>query len=367
MEERRRKRGAMVGSGFGLIFLGVLVTEIWSRPIPVWLKATVYLALLLYAGIYIWLMYAGISMSHRRRAWFVATEFVLGILPAVLLESPNALTYLTFAVAAGVMLLPLRISRLLALGAIALQILTMWAVNGSVNWGLVWVLIGVSWGLSAFFALIYTVNALRAARTEIQDLAVAEERERLARDLHDILGHSLTTITVKAGLARRQLESGDAGAASREVRDVEDLGRQALADVRATVSNYRTASLPSEIAGARISLQAAEITADLPRAVDNVDPKLQEVFGYVVREAVTNVIRHSHASRCEIRLGDRWVEINDNGSAGNGSSNNSATDGNGLTGLRERLEIVGGELAAGRADGGGFRVRATVPDEGSGS
>ena len=113
---------------------------------------------------------------------------------------------------------------------------------------------------------------LRAARDEIATLAVAEERARLARDLHDVLGHSLTTITVKAGLARRILESsGDAPAgAVAELRDVEHLSRTALAEVRSTVSGYRKASLAAELVGARAALAAAEIEADLPHAVDNV-------------------------------------------------------------------------------------------------
>lgn len=363
--EYNRKRGSIIGALFGLFFLYMLVEDTWKAPFLPLTKTLIYVDAVVYALFYGWVMWTGIRLAHHLRIWSVVALFVLGIMPALLTGNPNNLTYLTYAVAATVMLLPLRISRLIGLGAVLAQIFSMWAINGTVNWGLVWVMIGVTLGLSGFFALIYTVNALRAARTEIQELAVAEERERLARDLHDILGHSLTTITVKAGLARRQLESGATEAASKEVHDVEDLGRRALADVRATVSNYRAASLPAELAGARMSLQAAEITPDLPRAVDNVDPKLQEVFGYVVREAVTNVIRHSNASRCEIELGDRWVEVNDNGN-GKESGNGVAKDGNGLTGLRERLQLVGGELTAERLAAGGFRVRATVP-EGGGS
>ena len=115
----------------------------------------------------------------------------------------------------------------------------------------------------------------------------------MARDLHDVLGHSLTTITVKAGLARRLLEAGEQGRAADEVADVERLGRQALSDVRATVAANRVASLPRELAGAAEALRAAGIAADLPHAVDDVPADRQEVFAYVVREGVTNTIRHS--------------------------------------------------------------------------
>jgi two-component system sensor histidine kinase DesK len=200
---------------------------------------------------------------------------------------------------------------------------------------------------------------LRAARDEIATLAVAEERARLARDLHDVLGHSLTTITVKAGLARRLLESsGEVAPAVVELRDVEQLSRTALAEVRSTVSGYRKASLPAELAGARAALAAAEIEADLPHAVDNVPAGLQEPFAYVLREGVTNVIRHSGASRCEVRFGESWIEIRDDGhpsGAGHGPA------GHGLAGLAERLAQVGGSLDTGPAPDGGFRVLATVP------
>jgi len=201
---------------------------------------------------------------------------------------------------------------------------------------------------------------LRAARDRIATLAIEEERARMARDLHDVLGHSLTTITVKAGLARRVLESsGDRDRAVGEIADVEHLSRQALVEVRATVSGYRTASLTNELVGAREALRAAEITADLPHAVDNVAVEFQEPFAYVLREGVTNVIRHSGATRCEIRLGESWIEIHDNGSRG--STVDNGQRGHGLIGLAERLAPLGGSVHAGPAEDGGFRLRATVP------
>jgi len=129
--------------------------------------------------------------------------------------------------------------------------------------------------LAMFFMgnLVRAVRRLERANEEIATLAVANERERLARDLHDLLGHSLTTITVKAGLARRVLESaGDIPRAVEEIREVESLTRSALSDVRATVSANREVSLSAELVGARAALRAAEIDADLPHAVDNVRP-----------------------------------------------------------------------------------------------
>jgi two-component system sensor histidine kinase DesK len=206
------------------------------------------------------------------------------------------------------------------------------------------------------FRLIRANSELREAREELARLAVTAERERMARDLHDVLGHSLTTITVKAGLARRLLESGDAGRAGEEVTDVEQLGRQALAEVRSTVSANRVASLGRELAGAREALRAAGIEADLPAAVDDVPPDRQQAFAHVVREGVTNTIRHSGAGRCAVRLTPMSVEVVDDGVG----SPPGTPAGHGISGLTERLAAVGGRVEAGPAPTGGYRLLAEV-------
>ncbi|TVT52337.1 sensor histidine kinase [Amycolatopsis rhizosphaerae] len=219
--------------------------------------------------------------------------------------------------------------------------------------------IGVSSALFSIGRLITTVRSLRAANQEIATLAVTAERERLARDLHDILGHSLTTITVKAGLARRVLETGnDPERAVTEIGEVEGLARSALSDVRATVSDYREVSLSAELVGAKAALRAADIEAELPQAVDNVRPELQQTFGYVLREAVTNVLRHAQARQVKVRFGRTWLEIEDDGVGGVGAAPDAS--GNGLRGLAERLAAVGGTLHARQRADGGFLVRAEV-------
>ncbi|MDT7803434.1 MAG: two-component system, NarL family, sensor histidine kinase DesK [Actinomycetota bacterium] len=212
--------------------------------------------------------------------------------------------------------------------------------------------------LAMFFManLIRAIRRLEQANKEIATLAVTNERQRVARDLHDLLGHSLTTITVKAGLARRVLESaGDIPRAVEEIREVESLTRSALSDVRATVSEYREVSLSAELVGARAALRAAEIDADLPHAVDNVRPEFQNVFGYVLRETVTNVLRHSGAKQVKVHLGKNWVEIEDDGTAA------EVVPGNGLRGLTERLAAAGGTLRTSVRSGGGLVVRAEIP------
>ncbi len=229
-----------------------------------------------------------------------------------------------------------------------------WLVGDGLTGGDLFGMAAISVAMRGQFWLVRANSQLRDAREELARLAVAAERERMARDLHDVLGHSLTTITVKAGLARRLLESGDAGRAAEEVVDMERLGRQALAEVRSTVSANRVASLGRELAGAREALRAAGIAAELPGAVDDVPADRQQAFAHVVREGVTNTIRHSGASRCTVRLTPMSVEVVDDGVG----SPAGAPAGHGISGLGERLAAVGGRVVAGPMPDGGFRLLA---------
>jgi two-component system sensor histidine kinase DesK len=198
---------------------------------------------------------------------------------------------------------------------------------------------------------------LAATQEELAQLAVQNERARIAAELHDILGHSLTVVTVKAELAQRLLDV-DLERARKELADLEGLARDALADVRATALGVRGISLPGEIAAAREALAAANVEADLPGAADEVPTRVRELFAWTIREAVTNIVRHAHARRAEVRLAPGSVEIVDDGV---GESVPSA-DGQGLEGLRRRAEEMGGTLTVGaREDRPGFRVRVEVP------
>lgn len=198
-------------------------------------------------------------------------------------------------------------------------------------------------------------QALADARAELARLTAENERTRIARDLHDLLGHSLTTITVKAGLAT-QLGQADVPRALREVAEVESLARRALGDVRAAVANYRQVTLASELAAGREMLRAAGISAELPHAVDTVDPAHQELFGWVVREGLTNVVRHAQASSCTVQLDASSVAIVDDGIGANGE-----VGGSGLAGLRERVAAAGGTVESGPVHPGGWRLQVTVP------
>jgi two-component system, NarL family, sensor histidine kinase DesK len=197
-------------------------------------------------------------------------------------------------------------------------------------------------------------RALTEARTEVARLSAENERFRIARDLHDLLGHSLTTITVKAGLAR-QIGPLDPARALQEIAEVETLARRSLSDVRAAVTNYREVTLSGELATGRELLRAAGIAAELPSAVDIVDPAWHELFGWAVREGLTNVVRHARASSCAVRLSPSSVEIDDDGIGG------QARPGNGLDGLRERVAAAGGIVDAGPRQPRGWRLCVSVP------
>jgi two-component system sensor histidine kinase DesK len=212
----------------------------------------------------------------------------------------------------------------------------------------------VALAMYGFFGIIRSNLALAAARAEVARLAAENERTRIARDLHDLLGHSLTTITVKAGLARRLAERGDTERAAAEITAVEELGRRTLGQVRAAVAGYRDVTLAGELASAREVLRSAGIEAELPGAIDMVDADAAELLGWVVREGITNVVRHSRAARCTVTVGPRWIEITDDGRGG------IAGSGNGLAGLHERLAAAGGSVTA-TAGMRGFRLRAELP------
>jgi two-component system sensor histidine kinase DesK len=212
----------------------------------------------------------------------------------------------------------------------------------------------VSLAMYGFFKIVASNVELDAARSEVARLAAENERSRIASDLHDLLGHSLTTITVKAGLARRLAERGEGARAVAEISAVEELTRRTLGEVRSAVSGYRDVTLSGELASAREVLRAAGIALTMPGSVDIVEADAAPVFGWVVREGVTNVVRHSRAQQCTILLGERWIEVVDDGRGGISGA------GNGLTGLRERLAAVGGTVEAG-GSGRGWRVRAELP------
>jgi len=234
-------------------------------------------------------------------------------------------------------------------------LLPMWIWGEPANFSTAGAIAIIALAMFGFFAVLRSHAELTAARTEVARLATENERARIARDLHDLLGHSLTTITVKAQLAHR-LSATDPDRAASEIAEVETLTRRTLADVRAAVSGYREVTLGNELAAAREVLRAAGITADLPGAIDAVSAEDDELFAWVVREGVTNVVRHSRARRCAVVLGPRSIEISDDGQGGP-----AECAGNGLYGLRERVAAAGGVLVSGPVERSrGWRLRVEI-------
>jgi two-component system sensor histidine kinase DesK len=213
-------------------------------------------------------------------------------------------------------------------------------------------------------------HELMEARAELALSAVAAERERFARDLHDLLGHSLSVIAIKAELAGRLLRL-DPERAAAEVADVEGVARESLREVRQAVSGYHQPTLEKELEGARVALSAAGIQAEVVRAPVTLDPEVEAVLAWAVREGATNVIRHSGATHCQVRvragLADAAVEVVDDGEGpaclrGEAAGETMEHTGNGITGLTERAERLRGRIeAGGLSDGRGFRLAVSIP------
>jgi two-component system, NarL family, sensor histidine kinase DesK len=206
---------------------------------------------------------------------------------------------------------------------------------------------------------LVSVNAeLTEARDELARNAVAEERLRFARDLHDLLGHSLSLIALKSELAGRLAER-DPARARAEMADVEAAARRALAEVRDAVSGYRQVSCGQALAEARSALSAAGIALRAPSPVPPLPGAVDAVLGWVVREATTNVLRHSAARAVTVELAvtedGATLTVTDDGRGPAGGT------GAGLAGVAERVAALGGTVESGAAPGHGFRLRAVVP------
>jgi two-component system, NarL family, sensor histidine kinase DesK len=194
-----------------------------------------------------------------------------------------------------------------------------------------------------------TLAKLRMANDEIEHLAKVAERERIARDLHDVLGHTLSVIALKSELAGKLIDH-DPQRAGKEIGEVEKISRQALSDVRDAIRGYHSQGLVAELAQAKTTLETAGLTVQCDAATTVTLPPVQEsVLSLAVREAVTNVLRHSQARTCRVRLeqqnGSCRLEIHDDGRGG------ANAEGNGLRGMRERVEMLGGTMHRGTEAG----------------
>jgi two-component system, NarL family, sensor histidine kinase DesK len=339
----------------------------------------------------LWVAYLGFFfidpvMSHASaRIWALdilgAVVFLFLYLGLFFLENPRALAHIVGMVVLGVVFQPINsgactffiyaaamvpfcvetqaagIVGLVTIGAVGALEGLLLRVNG---WqlfytGLFPMIIGAG---NTFFAERNRMNRkLRKANEEIEQLAKVAERERIARDLHDVLGHTLSVITLKSELAGKLIER-DPERAGKEIREVEEISRQALTDVRDAIRGYRAKGLAAELAQAKSTLETAGLTVQCDAATTMTIPAMQEsVLSLAVREAVTNVVRHSRASSCRMRLeqqnGSCRLQIQDDGRGG------SSMEGNGLRGMRERVEMLGGTLQ--RTTDSGTTLTITLP------
>ncbi|MFI7061603.1 sensor histidine kinase [Kribbella sp. NPDC050124] len=358
--DTRPGRWGWIAAGVWLFYLSSPLNAILDQhgATRVFGLVTLGLFALSYLGFFGWVRRIGLSgglATWQRLAYLGAMlALTLALIPSA---GQKALTCCVYIAAVAMMALEVRagvaVVLVLLVGAeMSMRVVPDWTTDNSYGFA-------IFLGALAVFGMRRAIQRsmeLAKTRQDMAELAVQEERNRFARDLHDILGHSLTVITVKAELAGR-LIAANPERASAEVADVESLARAALADVRAAVAGYRELSLAGELVSARAALRAAEIKAELPTTVDEVPEENRELFAWVVREGVTNVVRHSGAKRCTIRLNANQIEVLDDGK---GPTPGGGASGHGLMGLRERADQAGAGVEVGQAPGGGFRLAVRV-------
>ena len=306
---------------------------------------------------------AEVSEVRRRRA-AIASLAALALALTLICGNEWLILFIHTSIAAGLML-PGR-DAYVAIAGVAILMVALGRASGWewLNIGRFVLIVGaLGLWITAFASNIATIAELRAAREEIARLAVAEERLRFARDLHDLLGHSLSLITLKSELAGRLLPAAPEKAEA-EVRDIEGVARRALREVREAVAGYRQPTLDRELNGAREMLEAAGVACQIENKAGVLPNGADAVLAWAVREGVTNVIHHSLARRCEIRVAqdeeEVYVEISDDG-RGSSPGRNRASTGSGLSGLAERVAASCGGFDAGSLPGGGFRLRVNLP------
>jgi two-component system, NarL family, sensor histidine kinase DesK len=336
------------------------------------------LGLILFTATYFWVMWphplndrAGTRLGLRTSLTIILCLTILVFALSTIYGSSFLWLFIGVSAIAGIMLS----FRNASIVVFSLTLLTL-GINVAASHGLAntnWLQIiplvllvrGLGLDMIGFVRLSDALRELQGAREELARQAVIEERLRMARDLHDLLGHTLSLITLKSELAGRLLEK-DPHTATQEIHEVERVARQALRDVREAVAGYRQHTLRGELDAAHQILEAAGIDCTIEYEAQLLPQSIDAVLGWVVREGATNVIRHSRAKYCLIHIdsSDDTVraEISNDGDPRNESS--TMKWGNGLLGLAERVVNEGGELEArpqSMSNGHGFRLKVEIP------
>jgi two-component system sensor histidine kinase DesK len=367
-----------------LVCLVFPLIELLQSPMASWHMMLKGLSLVVFAVGYTWLMWPHpVSQGAQRRSrspfsfLLFAALLVLAVLFSLVYGPAWLWLFMGVSAIAGV-LLPMRSAFvavvLLTLFPLVLTLAMHGGVAGVDWWWLIALMLlirGLGLDMIGIARMGNAIRELHTARRELARLAVIEERERLARDLHDLLGQTLSVITLKSELARCLIEE-DPERSAQELSEIEHLTRKTLREVRKTVAGYRQPTLVNELDGARQLLEAAGIEYKVERTTLDLPPTLDALLAWTVREGVTNVVRHSHARQCLIRLtsaqemvgvsvindGDRQEALHEDWLT------QHMTQGNGLFGLHERVTALGGTLLAGPivlADKMHFCLRVEVP------
>jgi two-component system, NarL family, sensor histidine kinase DesK len=334
--------------------------------------------LIIFVGIYFWVMWphplsdrARTRLGMPKSVIMIITLTVLVLLLSIIYGSSFLWLFIGVSAIAGITLS----FRNASIAVISLTLLTVAAnvsIDGSIraaNWlqiiPLALLVRGLGLDMIGFVRLSDALRELQRAREELARQAVTQERLRMARDLHDLLGHTLSLITLKSELAGRLLQK-DPHTAIEQIHEVERVARQALRDVREAVAGYRQRTLRGELDGARQILEAAGIECTIEYGSQSLPAGTDMVLAWVVREGVTNVIRHSRAQHCLIRItstdGNVHAEISNDGDPRQEGSR--FAKGSGLSGLAERVANEGGKIEFGRqamSDGSGFRLKVEIP------
>lgn len=348
-----RASGGLAFSIPPVLFVAIPIYYAWSAgSTPA--AALVTVMLLVYGTAFVYCCGIALYPQRVRLAWFAGcTALLLALIPVL---GENVLYMVMFQAMTHVLLLPWRwavptmIAMSLAVFSLSIA-LGIYIAAGLAAMGML-----MAWGIGYGIRQQLLQEQLEAAQHRNAVLAVAAERERIGRDLHDLVGHSLTSLTISAQLARRLLDR-DPEAAREQLVHIESTVRQALADVRATAAGMQHVRAATEIASARTVLGTVGIQAEVPTALPPLHDDLSELFGYVIREGVTNIVRHSRATTAEIAVDEESVTIRDDGVGIPDGAGRS-----GLRGLEARLALAGGRLEV-RSSETGTRLHAVVGQE----